>query len=148
MLSKNDLLGAPAKPLAKPRNLLLDSFFYDIKALSASELTEMSTSPDHEGAVIVVSPGKSNRKIRLYWNATEMLNRERNSIRGVAVAGVGSSIVGTAALARNVADAYDFDVAGVISGYGASDLLTEAMGGWFFYGYTDLAIWDALLNVT
>jgi hypothetical protein len=137
MLSKNDLLGAPAKPLAKPRNLLLDSFFYDIKALSASELTEMSTSPDHEGAVIVVSPAKSNRKIRLYWNATEMLNRERNSIRGVAVAGVGSSIVGTAALARNVADAYDFDVAGVISGYGASDLLTEAMGGWFFYGYTD-----------
>jgi hypothetical protein len=45
-------------------------------------------------------------------------------------------------------DAYDFDVASVISGYGASDLLTEAMGGWFFYGYTDLAIWDALLNVT
>lgn len=137
MLSKNELLGAPAKPLARSRNLFLDTLFYDIKALSATELADISTAPDHEGAVIVVSPGKADKKIRFYWNATEMLNRERSNIRGVAVAGVGSSIVGTAALARNVADTYGFDVAGIVSGYGASDLLTEAIGGWFFYGFTD-----------
>ncbi|WP_019140211.1 hypothetical protein [Noviherbaspirillum massiliense] len=137
MISKNDLLGAPAKPLARARNILLDAYFYDIEALSRDELSELSTASDHEGAVIVVAPSKHDEGIRHYRNATEMLKRERDNIRGVAIAGVGSSIVGTAALARNVADTYGFDVAGIVSGYGAVDLMTEAMGGWFFYGYLD-----------
>ena len=53
------------------------------------------------------------------------------------VAGVGSSVVGTAALARNVADAYDINVAGVVSGYGLADVVLEALGGWYFYGKID-----------
>ena len=52
---------------------------------------------------------------------------------------MGSSVYGTAALARNVADTYDFDVAGIITGYGGSDLLTEAMGGWFVLGMQERA---------
>lgn len=135
MTSVNDLLGSAAKPLATTRNTFLDALFYDVKALSAADLKKLSEIPDLEGAVIVVSPKNADKEIRRYESATQMLHAERDTIAGVAVAGAGSSIVGTAALARNVADAYGFDVAGIVSGYGASDLLAEAMGGRFFYGY-------------
>jgi len=43
--------------------------------------------------------------------------------------GVGSSPLGTAALARAVADALDTDVAGIITGYGLSDVMAEALCG-------------------
>lgn len=49
-------------------------------------------------------------------------------------AGVGSSAVGTAALARNVADHLQRPVAGVVSGLGLADVMTEAVGGWFVLG--------------
>lgn len=137
MGSVDNLIGSAAQPLATSRNILWDTCFYDVKALSPVELKEFSVTPDKEGAVIVVSPGNADRKIRHYASGTEMLKEEGPSIGGVAIAGVGSSVVGTAALARNVADAYGFDVAGVVSGYGISDVIAEAMGGWFFYRYTE-----------
>ena len=56
---------------------------------------------------------------------------------GIAVAGVGSSVIGTAALARSVADACHGDVAGIVSGYGLSDVILEGLGGWFFDGKLD-----------
>jgi hypothetical protein len=137
MLSKNDLLAAPAKPLAQSKNIFLDNLFYDVNSLSPSEKDDIFGFSDHEGAIIVVSPTKANKKIRYYNNTTEMLGKERMNISGVAIAGVGSSILGTAALARNVADTYKLDIAGIVSGYGVTDLLAEAMGGWYFYGYID-----------
>lgn len=137
MISKNELLAAPAKPLARSRNIFLDTLFYDVNSLSQPERDDISEFSDHEGAIVVVSPKKADKKIRHYNDTTEMLKKEQASIGGVAIAGVGSSILGTTALARNVADTYEIDIAGIVSGYGATDLLTEAMGGWFFYGYTD-----------
>ena len=65
------------------------------------------------------------------------MNDEGDRIEGIALAGVGSSGLGTAALARNVADAYGVDVAGIVTGYGMADVLSEALGGWFFYGTID-----------
>jgi hypothetical protein len=50
---------------------------------------------------------------------------------------VGSSLIGTAALARTVADASQANVAGIVSGDGGSDVILEGMGGWFFYGKID-----------
>lgn len=41
---------------------------------------------------------------------------------------------GSAAFARNVADALNKPVAAVVSGYGFADLLTEALGGFFLFG--------------
>ena len=52
-----------------------------------------------------------------------------SEIRTLVVAGVGSSALGAAAFARNVADACGTPVAAVVSGYGLADLLTEALGG-------------------
>jgi hypothetical protein len=55
-------------------------------------------------------------------------------IRAIAVAGVA---LGSAALARNIADALNTDVAGIVTGYGLSDVMTEAFGGWFAFGAAD-----------
>ena len=52
-------------------------------------------------------------------------------MEAVAIAGVGSSALGTAALAANVADALDRRVIGIVSGYGLADALGEGLVGWF-----------------
>ncbi len=52
----------------------------------------------------------------------------------LVVAGVGSSALGTAALARDVADYLGRPVAGIVSGLGLADVTAEAMGGWFVFG--------------
>ena len=55
-------------------------------------------------------------------------------IRALAIAGVGSSALGSAAFARNVAEAMKEPVAAVVSGYGLSDVMGEALGGFFWFG--------------
>jgi hypothetical protein len=104
-----------------------------------SFVSQAGLSPfiDREGSIIVVSPSNSGRSIRHYKNALRFMMKEGDTVSAIAVAGVGSSVLGTAALARNVADKYGFDVAGVVSGYGFTDLITESIGGWFFYGMID-----------
>lgn len=137
MLSKNELLVAPVKPIIQSRNIRFDRKFYDTDALSAQDEDDIFGFSDHEGAIVVVPPREAHERIRHYADTTAMLRAEKGSIGGVAIAGVGSSILGTSALSRNVADAYGLNIAGIVAGYGATDLMAEAMGGWFFYGYTD-----------
>jgi hypothetical protein len=80
---------------------------------------------DREGAIIVVPPS-GRGPLRHYRNAARYINAEGDRIRALAVAGVGSSVVGTVAFARNVADAIDSDVAGVVTGSGLPFLGEQA----------------------
>lgn len=121
----------------KQRNAALDATFYDIACLSAEEKGRLSPLVDREGSIVVVSPSRANQPIRHYKKALRFMNKEGDLVRAIAVAGVGSSVLGTASLARNVADALDCDVAGIVTGYGMSDLLSEALGGWFVFGAAD-----------
>ena len=82
-------------------------------------------------------PSNSDREIRHYSHALRFMTKEGPSIRAIAVAGVGSSALGAAALARELADALDTDVAGIVTGYGLSDMMSEALGGWFAFGAAD-----------
>lgn len=138
MKTLDSQLIAPIAPSIKQRNAFFDALFYDIGALTTKEKDDLSPWGDREGSVINVPPAASGRPISHYPNVRDFLNEHHLSVRAVVVAGVGSSVLGTAALARNVANVYDIDVAGIVSGYGASDMLAEAMGGWFFYGATDV----------
>jgi len=126
----------------KARNALFDTVFYDVRSLTFEEWMGLNPLADRKGKIIVVSPTGSKKKetIRHYKSAQTFLKKEGNSVFAV-VTGVGSSVVGTAALARNVADACKGmvgeeveDVAGVVSGFGASDVVQEGLGGYFFYG--------------
>jgi hypothetical protein len=121
----------------KQRNAVLDNFFYDTGSLTVEEKAKLSPLIDREGSIVVVPPSNSDRQIRHYKRALRFMNKEGPTIRAIAVAGVGSSALGTAALARSIADALDTDVAGIITGYGLSDVMTEALGGWFVFGAAD-----------
>ena len=128
------------KSLITARNQVADAFFYDVGALTWAEVALLNPWVDRKGSIVVVSPRASGNPIRHYPNALRFLideGHENGNVQAIAVAGVGSSVLGTAALARNVADACGFDVAGVVSGYGLADLVQEGMGGWFYYGAID-----------
>ncbi len=123
--------------LSRALNTALDTVFYDVKALSPQERSELSAYAEPEGSVLVVHPGESKQRIRTLA-PLEFVQQHGNgtgdAVDAIAVAGVGSSALGTGALARNIADHLGRPVAGVVSGFGMSDLLTEAMGGWFVLG--------------
>lgn len=121
----------------KGRNNALDRLFYDISSLSPEEQAELSPLKDREGTVLLVYPTGDGRKFDHFRNALQLVHNKPGDVGGIAIAGVGSSVLGTAALARNVADAIGAPVAGIVSGYGMTDLVAEALGGWFFFGAID-----------
>ncbi|WP_317932921.1 hypothetical protein [Halioxenophilus sp. WMMB6] len=128
------------QPIAKPWLQWytgLDHLFYDVGKLSDDEQAGLLQQPEAEGSLVIVPPGASGRAIQHRQSAAEFLAKDSKAVSALVVAGVGSSVLGTAALARNVANAYQIDVAGIVSGHGYLDLLSEALGGFFFYGYTD-----------
>ena len=119
------------------RNQAADCFFYDVEALTLAEREALSPLVDMKGTIIVVPPRATGDVIRQYKTAFGFMLEEGDRIEMLAVAGVGSSVLGTAALARNVADHYEQDVAGIVTGYGLADIAVEGLGGYFYYGMID-----------
>ncbi len=115
------------------RNSSLDALFYDIKNLTAEEAFYISDSLAAEGMLMIVPP-TGHGMLTLCDSVDEYLLRGGRDVHVMAVAGIGGSAAGAAAFARNVADAVDAPVAAVVSGYGLGDILSEAMGGHFFFG--------------
>lgn len=114
------------------RNAFLDAVFYDVNAVTPEETPDLAFWLAREGAIILVPPtGKGRLKVFL---TPEDCLREQVPIAALAIAGVGSSALGAAAFARNVADGLGEPVAAVVSGYGLADILTEALGGFFWFG--------------
>jgi hypothetical protein len=123
--------------------------FYDVGSLTEQEQDMLFSSVNPEGSVLIVYPLESHKRIRTLtpWEFVQEQNKEtEDAVDAIAVAGVGSSALGTAALARNVADYLHRPVAGVVSGYGMSDMLTEAWGGWFVLG-TNNTLRDILARI-
>lgn len=118
-------------------NTTLDQAFYDITALSEAEQQLLSLRLTPEGYILLVYPSNQNKPITSY-QALEYINWQNGegseAIDSVVVAGVGSSALGTAALARNVADHINRPVAGIVAGYGIADVISEGVGGWFVLG--------------
>lgn len=115
------------------RNAILDAIFYDIGKVSSDEARAISPWLAREGAILIVPP-TGGAPLQLCAGTDDFFARGGGSVRILAVAGVGSSALGSAAFARNVADACRQPVAAVVSGYGLADLVTEAAGGWFWFG--------------
>ncbi|NJM30888.1 MAG: hypothetical protein HC855_13005 [Rhizobiales bacterium] len=117
----------------RKRNAALDALFYDVAAISDAEAQSLAPWLAREGAILVVPPD-SGAEISVHATLESFWARPGDPVRVMAVAGVGSSALGTAAFARNVANALGESVVGVVSGYGLSDLATEAVGGYFLFG--------------
>lgn len=115
------------------RNAALDALFYDVRRVGDAEAHALSPWLVAEGAVLRVPPS-GDGMLRAYPSVERFVADGGAACRALGVAGVGSSALGAAAFARNVADAVGGDVAAVVSGYGLSDVLSEGLGGWFWFG--------------
>ena len=131
-LADNPLRALALEPLRR-RNAFLDALFYDVGVISPEEAAGLSFWLAREGAILIVPP-TGEGQVRVCLNKEEFFEPEGNEVGALTVAGVGSSALGAAAFARNVADALGEQVAAVVSGYGLADVLTEALGGFFLFG--------------
>jgi hypothetical protein len=118
-------------------NTSLDFVFYDIGALSAHEREEVSNHTSPLGEILVVHPRRANTPLQ-HYTSLEFVQKQKaatdETVSTLVVAGVGSSALGTACLARDIADYLGKPVAGIVSGFGLADVMTEALGGWFVFG--------------
>ncbi len=115
------------------RNAVLDAIFYDVGVVTPAEAASVAPWLAREGALLIVPPS-GDSALRICPDIEDFATNGGIHTRILAVAGVGSSALGTAAFARNVADAFNEPVAALVSGYGLADMLTEAAGGWFWFG--------------
>ena len=117
----------------RQRNALLDYLFYDIGCVTPDEARRIAPHWAAEGAILLV-PQTGAGDLKLCTSVDGFVTAGGKDVSALAVAGVGSSALGSAAFARNVADAIGGPVAAVVSGYGLADLATEALGGFFWFG--------------
>jgi hypothetical protein len=117
----------------RQRNAALDAMFYDIGKVTRDEAERLSPWLAAEGMILIVPPSGAGAA-RLCPTIEEFAEAGGSEVRALAIAGVGSSALGSAAFARNVADAIGAPVAAVVSGYGLADVATEALGGFFWFG--------------
>jgi len=115
------------------RNAVLDALFYDIGVVTPAEAASVAPWLAREGALLIVPPSGAGM-LRICPDIEDFATNGGIHTRILAVAGVGSSELGTAAFARNVADAFGEPVAALVSGYGLADMFTEAAGGWYWFG--------------
>ena len=115
------------------RNASLDAVFYDVGVVTEPETKTLAFWLAREGAILLVSPS-GGPAIEVCLTPDAFFAAGGGDAAALAVAGVGSSALGAAAFARDVADALDRPVAAVVSGYGLADVLTEALGGFFWFG--------------
>ena len=139
MLSLPEQLDAPAPAREaflesfRQRNAVLDDLFYDVGAITPDEARLLAPRWAAEGAIVLVPP-TGQGALELCLSVDAFVQLAGTNVTTLVVAGVGSSALGSAAFARNVADAIGRPVAAVVSGYGLADLATEALGGFFWFG--------------
>ncbi|MEO1079020.1 MAG: hypothetical protein AAFY29_05655 [Pseudomonadota bacterium] len=136
----------PPVSLVQRRNTIADWTFYDVGALTRPEFNWLASQRIEEGSILVVLPtgGADELCIRKHVDHEAMIAAPGDLVRHFAIAGVGSSDVGAAALARTLANHLDEPVGAIVAGYGMADIVQEALGGWFFFGAANRA--QALLD--
>lgn len=129
----------------RQRNILLDALFYDVKVVRHEEAVGLAPWKAGEGAILIVPPS-GGADLAVCPDVDAFFAAGGASLDTIAVAGVGSSALGTAAFGRNVADALGRPVAAIVSGYGLADLLTEASGGFAWAAGLDglYKLWERL----
>ncbi|MEM9763259.1 MAG: hypothetical protein AAF968_12235 [Pseudomonadota bacterium] len=134
--------GAAAASALAWRNVALDAACYNLTGLSAPELEALGRARHDEGSVIVVDPEDLQRRtpgIRSFVDYEALRAAPGRLVNQVVMAGVGSSGLGAAALARTVANVTERPTAAIVAGYGMEDFVSEALGGFFLFGAANRA---------
>ncbi len=149
----------PALDACRLFNTTLDWMFYDAPTLSRSlrdrgdeivtsdpanasapkDIVDLSADTDPEGSLLVVDP-TTPPYVTVWKNVAAFIADQRGAPEPITVAtitGVGSSALGSAALAWNVATGLDKPVLAIVPGYGVADAVLQGLGGWFGFGVYD-----------
>ncbi len=135
-LLRERAVNLPISTPTKLRNTALDVLFYDVGALTKAEFAFLVEETNFEGAILVVSPRGAQGEVSVekYEDYATLRAAPGDLLTRFSIAGVGSSDVGAAAFARNLADHCGEPVGAIVAGYGVADVLAEGMGGWFVLG--------------
>ena len=152
-------------------NTALDVIFYDVPTLitqlaakdapmrardekAPSRIVEFDALSDPEGSLLLIDANTAPY-VHKYTNVDLFLTSPHQETRDVEIAtitGVGSSALGSAALAWDVSLALEKPVLAIVPGYGIADVVLQALGGWFGFGlydylHTKNLIQNSLANV-
>jgi hypothetical protein len=157
----------PLLRMFRMTNTALDMLFYDVGAFTAAMFRhgavvdtripaeqgsiaaarnpllnrlDLGALTNPEGSILVVDAQRPPY-VERFDDMTEFLayanGPSGEGLRSVSITGVGSSALGSAAFAWNVANALREPVAAIIPGYGLADVVPQALGGWFGLGLHD-----------
>lgn len=146
----------PAVMACRSFNTAVDAIFYDVLTLQAelrkhdatmekqgekppSRIVSFDALTDPEGSLLLID-ATTPPYVHKYTDVRTFLNSPYPESQNVAVAtitGVGSSALGSAALAWNVSKTLAAPVLAIVPGYGVADIMLQALGGWFGFGLHD-----------
>lgn len=115
-------------------NTRFDKLFYDVHAIPATEWPALAPARAGEGSFLLVAPSAAERAVMVFPTIEAFVEGGGDQAAALAIAGAGSSALGAAALARNVADALGRPVAAVVAGASSHDTGDEGLGGVFWFG--------------
>jgi len=146
----------PAVRACRYFNTALDQLFYDVPTLTAelaardapmrarreklpSRIVQFDARDDPEGSLLLID-ANTEPYVHVYTDVKLFLSSPHPETRTVKIAtitGVGSSALGSAALAWDISIALGQPVLGIVPGYGMADVVLQAFGGWFGFGLYD-----------
>ncbi|WP_407114726.1 hypothetical protein [Bradyrhizobium sp. LMG 9283] len=146
----------PAVRACRLFNTALDIVFYDVATLAAqlaekdapararqektpSRIVQLDALSDPEGSLLLIDANTAPY-VHRYTNVELFLTSPHPETRTVDIAtitGVGSSALGSAALAWDISIVLRKPVLAIVPGYGMADVILQALGGWFGFGLYD-----------
>jgi hypothetical protein len=107
------------------------------RAPKSAGYLDLSALDNPEGSLLLVDP-ETAPFVRAFDDVQVFLgDTDAQKAQTITVTGVGSSALGSAALAWDAAKALKAPVAAIVPGYGIADVMLQALGGWFGFGLAD-----------
>ena len=146
----------PAVRSCRLFNTALDFIFYDVPTLRAalaekdapmqargekrpSRIIDFDALSDPEGSLLLID-ATTAPYVHKYQSVNKFLElpyQETRDVDTATVTGVGSSALGSAALAWDISVALKKPVLAIVPGYGVADVVLQGLGGWFAFGLHD-----------
>jgi hypothetical protein len=146
----------PAVGACRLFNGMLDVVFYDVPNLLRdlyrndrevetqvkklpSRIINLDALANPEGSLLLIDAATAPY-VHQFHDVELFLNSPHPETRQVEIAsitGVGSSALGSAALAWDVSVAFKKPVLAIVPGYGLADVVLQGLGGWFGFGLHD-----------
>jgi hypothetical protein len=146
----------PALEACRLFNTALDTAFYDVPVLIAElradgeevvtlrvaraealKRLDLGALANPEGSLLVIDAAGDDH-VDPFHDVEQFLDSPwAETIRVASITGVGSSALGSAALAWNASAALGVPVLAIVPGYGVADVMLQALGGWYGFGLHD-----------